>query len=141
VAAEDWWPYSPRSFPTPPFPGYVSGHSTVSAASARMLEHLTGSDRFGVIAHHRAGIYTETACDAATMQARDGRPGAAASLDVVIDLPTFSRTAELAGLSRVLGGYHIQADNAAGLALGRAVADATIATYRAYFAGTAAPRP
>lgn len=43
----------------------------------------------------------------------------------------------MAGLSRVMGGYHIQADNTAGLKLGRSVAKATWATYRAYFDGTA----
>ena len=32
------------------------------------------------------------------------------------------QTAEMAGISRVLGGYHIQSDNIAGLELGRNVA-------------------
>jgi hypothetical protein len=54
-------------------------------------------------------------------------------------LPTFSATAEMAGRSRVLGGYHIQADNKAGLKLGRSVAKATWPVYRAYFDGTARP--
>ena len=36
--------------------------------------------------------------------------------------PTFKEAAEMAGQSRVLGGYHIQAGNDAGLELGRKVA-------------------
>jgi hypothetical protein len=40
---------------------------------------------------------------------------------VIIKLPTFTETANRAGLSRVLGGYHIQSDNLEGLALGRKV--------------------
>lgn len=43
----EWMPYQPPSFPTPPFPEYPSGHSTFSAAGARVLKLWTGSDRFG----------------------------------------------------------------------------------------------
>ncbi len=42
-----WLPYQAVTFPTPPFPDYVSGHSTYSAAAARILELWTGSDHFG----------------------------------------------------------------------------------------------
>ena len=42
-----WLPYQLAAFPTPPFPEYVSGHSTYSAAAAHVLELWTGSDRFG----------------------------------------------------------------------------------------------
>jgi hypothetical protein len=141
VPADRWHPYSPPSFVTPPFPGYVSGHSTVSAACAKMLELFTGSDRLGAIARHRAGMFTEEGCAPADMLAKDGvaAEGAAASAEVTIDLPTFSATAELAGISRVMGGYHIQADNLEGLALGRSVAQHTWSRYQAYFEGTASP--
>jgi hypothetical protein len=44
----------------------------------------------------------------------------------------------MAGLSRLLGGYHIQSDNLEGLRLGRAVADYSWRRYQAYFDGTAA---
>jgi hypothetical protein len=141
VPAERWHPYSPPTFVTPPFPGYVSGHSAVSGAGSRMLELFTGSDRFGAIARHRAGVYTEDGCAPADMLARSGRPatGVPVSAEVVLDLPTFSATAELAGISRVMGGYHIQADNKAGLALGRAVAQHSWGRYQAYFDGAAPP--
>jgi hypothetical protein len=46
-------------------------------------------------------------------------------------LPTFTETANLAGISRVLGGYHIQADNLAGLELGRDVAQTVWKKYLA----------
>ncbi len=38
---------SPSTFITPPFPGYVSGHSCVSGACSKALELFTGSDTFG----------------------------------------------------------------------------------------------
>lgn len=139
IKASEWHPYSPPTFVTPPFPGYPSGHSTVSAASSRMLELFTGSDEFGAYARHRAGMYTEADCTTAQMQAREGKPDASApqSAEVILRMPTFSATAAMAGISRVMGGYHIQADNTEGLALGRKVADYSWKKYTAYFDGSA----
>ncbi len=42
--------------------------------------------------------------------------------EVTLSFPTFTETANMAGLSRVLGGYHIQCENEEGLKLGRNVA-------------------
>ncbi|MFT3692109.1 MAG: vanadium-dependent haloperoxidase [Kofleriaceae bacterium] len=139
IRAEQWKPYSPGTFITPPFPGYVSGHSTVSGACAKMLELFTGGDAFGVYHHHTAGMATEPNATAAAMQAMNGVPavGLPADKHVVIALPTFTATAELAGISRVMGGYHIQTDNVEGLRLGRSVATFAWPRYQAYFAGTA----
>lgn len=36
-AGSTWQPYQAITFVTPPFPGYISGHSTFSAAAARVL--------------------------------------------------------------------------------------------------------
>jgi hypothetical protein len=60
---------------------------------------------------------------------------------VTLTFPTFSQTAEMAGFSRLLGGYHIAADNIAGLNLGRDVADFLFPRVQAYFDGTAVPQP
>jgi hypothetical protein len=139
IAAEDWHPYSPPQFVTPPFPGYVSGHSTVSGACSKMLELFTGSDRYGAYYKHRAGVYTEDGCAAGDMQAKDGVPASIPpeATEIVLRMATFSATAEMAGISRVMGGYHIQSDNVAGLALGRSVATWSWPKYQAYFDGTA----
>ena len=48
---------------------------------------------------------------------------------VTLIFPTFSQTANMAGLSRVLGGYQIQADNVEGLKLGRSVAQVVWSKY------------
>ncbi len=42
--------------------------------------------------------------------------------EVTLLFPTFTETANMAGLSRVVGGYHIQCENEEGLKLGRNVA-------------------
>ena len=140
--ADKWHPYSPDTFVTPPFPGYPSGHSTVSGASSKMLELITGSDKFGAYYKHTAGMYTETGCSAGQMQAHGGKPDASAtSAAVTLMLPTFTSVADMAGISRVLGGYHIQADNIKGLELGRAVATYSWPKYKAYFEGSARTTP
>jgi len=120
IDAAAWHPYSPTTFVTPPFPGYPSGHSTASAAGATMLKLITGSDHFGVVAHRKAGELTEVACG---------------PVPVDLELPTFTATAEMAGISRVMGGYHIEADNVAGLELGRKIANYSWPKYQAYFEG------
>jgi hypothetical protein len=142
VAAEDWHPYSPLTFITPPFPGYPSGHSSVSGACAKMLELFTGNDRFGETEKRTAGALTEPgfACQIIQMMHGKTPPGTPASCDVALKLPTFSATADMAGISRVMGGYHIQTDNVEGLALGRRVAQSIWPKIQAYFDGTATVR-
>lgn len=102
-----WRPYSPDTFLCPPFPSYVSGHSTISGGCAEALKLWSGSDEFGEAVELVAGALTEPENLGET---------------VTLNFPTFTETAEMAGISRVMGGYHIQADNIAGLQLGREVA-------------------
>ncbi|PWE18713.1 haloperoxidase [Marinicauda salina] len=121
LSGSDWMPYSPFEFPTPPFAGYPSGHSTVSAASAATLARFTGSDHFGYSVERMAGSLTE--------------PGH--ETPVTLHFPTFSETAEAAGISRLYGGYHIAADNIEGLEMGRRVSAYVWPTIQSYFDGTA----
>jgi hypothetical protein len=142
VPGESWRPYSPDIFLTPPFPGYPSGHATASGAAARILERMTGSDRFGAVAYQQAGHLTgEARFTSEQMQAIDGKPARAASKLIRLALPTFTATAEMAAMSRLLGGYHIRTDNDEGLILGRRIADHSWPIYEAYFDGTRRARP
>jgi len=139
LPGEQWRPYSPDVFVTPPFPGYPSGHATASGAASRMLELLTGSDRYGAVAIQTAGCMTEPDATPAQMCSRNGKPAAdaPASKEIRISLPTFTATAELAAVSRLWGGYHIRTDNDEGLILGRRIAAYSWPRYRAWFDGTA----
>ena len=60
---------------------------------------------------------------------------------MLLELPSFSAVAEMAGISRVMGGYHPQADNIAALELGRNVANHSWPVYQSYFDGTAKIKP
>src|SRR5437899_6220483 len=55
IDGADWEPYQPGTFVSPPFPEFISGHSTFSAAAAEILKSFTGSDAFGASATVRAG--------------------------------------------------------------------------------------
>lgn len=125
VRAEDWINYSPYYFLCPPFPAYPSGHSTVSGGASTILKLFSGSDWFGFAAPRVPGSITHEPMDE----------------PVLLELPTFTATAEMAGISRVMGGYHIQADNIAALELGRKVAHFSWPRYQACFDGTATVRP
>jgi hypothetical protein len=124
MPAERWHPYSPYVFITPPFPGYTSGHASVSGACAKLLELFTGSDHFGAREVRSCCELTEV---------HEGER-------VALDLPTFSATAEMAAVSRAMGGYHIPVDNNVGLAVGRELAQWSWPRYEAYWNGTASVR-
>jgi hypothetical protein len=124
-SAEEWHPYSPLSFITPPFPGYTSGHATVSGACAKAIALVTGSDEFGFIERRPHCELTEKVSGEI----------------MTLDLKTWSGTAEMAALSRAMGGYHIPVDNDVGLKVGREIADWSWPKYQEYFNGTAKVRP
>lgn len=121
MKAEEWHPYSPNSFITPPFPGYTSGHATVSGACSKIIELFTGSDNYGFVEKRKHCELTEEK----------------AGEEVTLAMPTWSATAEMAALSRALGGYHIPIDNEVGLRVGREIAGWSWPKFRTYFDGTA----
>lgn len=125
MLGEEWRPYSPQSFITPPFPGYTSGHATVSGACAKTIALFTGSDVFGFVERRRH-------CELTEKSAGDM---------MLLELPTWSATAEMAALSRAMGGYHIPIDNNVGLDVGRKLATWSWPKYQEYFDGTAKIRP
>jgi PAP2 superfamily len=121
-----WIPYQPATSPTPPFPEYVSGHSTYSAAAARILALWTGSDHFAYSVTLAAG-------------SSKIEPHLTPSEPVVLKWKTFSEAAEQAGMSRRYGGIHFARADLAGRRLGDLVADRAWTEARAYFGGTAKP--
>jgi membrane-associated phospholipid phosphatase len=80
---------------TPPFPAYVSGHSTFSSAAAAVLIESFGADK----------IRFETTSD--------DLPGVTRKFDNIWN------AALEAGMSRIYGGIHWQFDNVDGLNVGR----------------------
>lgn len=97
IADPNWTPL----IATPPFPEYVSGHSTFSGAASRVLASVFGDN---------------TSFDTTSI----GLPG------VVRSFTSFTQAADEAGMSRVYGGIHFGSANRDGLAMGRAVGQYTV---------------
>ena len=110
IAGEKWAPYNPGSNLTPAFPGYVSGHSTFSAASAAVLQAFTGSDQFGY---------------ATIIPPNFGRvePGVPL-VPTPLSYATFTDAVQQAGLSRLYAGIHFSDDNTIGQGIGYRVGKA-----------------
>jgi hypothetical protein len=119
-----WVPYQLATFPTPPFPDYVSGHSTYSAAAARILQLWTGSDRFESAITFPAG-------------SSKIEPGITPARAITLHWQTFTEAANEAGMSRRYGGIHFRAADLAGRLLGRMVAWQAWSKAQTYFDGTA----
>lgn len=127
LRAQEWMPYQRRTFVTPAFPGYISGHSTFSRAAASVLAELTGSAYFpGGIARFET--------DPGYLVFETG-PSAA----VTLQWATYFDAADQAGQSRLWGGIHVQSDDFDGRRVGAAVGDSVLARVRGYFDGTAVP--
>lgn len=97
---------------TPAHPSYVSGHSTFSATGATILTHFFGNEV--------AFFSTNDPLTGLTQ-----RP-LAFELIMTRRFDNFWHAAQEAGMSRIYGGIHYSFDNTAGLALGRAIAEAVI---------------
>ena len=127
ISGEDWFPYQPTTFPTPPFPEYSSGHSTFSAAGAEILRLFTNSDRFG---------------SSVTLPAGSSRtePGTTPARDLTLSWATFSQAADQAGISRRFGGIHFEQGDLDGRSAGRMVARMAWDKAQSYFDGAAHAR-
>ncbi|HWR15423.1 MAG TPA: vanadium-dependent haloperoxidase [Terriglobales bacterium] len=121
-----WLPYQLATFPTPPFPDYVSGHSTYSAAAAYVLNAWTGSDRFG---------YSVTLPSGSSII----EPGVTPARPITLEWRAFTAAADEAGMSRRYGGIHFRRADLAGRQLGRLVAGKAWTRAPSYFDGTAKP--
>ena len=94
ILGERWWPYQRPSFVTPPFAGYVSGHSTYSRAAAEVLKAFTGSSFFpGGIGEFRAPKDDFLVFEKGPSET------------VVLQWATYADAADQCSLSRIWGGF------------------------------------
>ena len=107
VLAEFWEPYQRPSFVSPPFAGYVSGHSTYSRAAAEVLTAFTGD------AYFPGGIGTFLAPSNEFLVFEDGP-----SVDVELQWATYRDASDECSLSRIYGGIHPYFDDVPGRLMG-----------------------
>lgn len=107
ILAENWWPYQRPTFVTPPFAGYVSGHSTFSRAAAEVLTLLTGDEFFP------GGLGEFEAKKNEFLVFEEGP-----SQDIVLQWATYRDASDQTSLSRIWGGIHPPADDIPGRLIG-----------------------
>lgn len=124
ILAKDWWPYQRPSFVTPPFAGYVSGHSTFSRAAAEVLTLLTGDEYF-------PGGFAEFLAPKDEFLVFEKGP----SVDVRLQWATYRDASDQTSLSRIWGGIHPPVDDVPGRRIGIEVGLDAFSLAEQYFNG------
>lgn len=110
ILAENWWPYQRPTFVTPPFAGYVSGHSTYSRAAAEMMTMLTGDAFFpGGMGEFHAPMNDFLVFEEGPSQ------------DLTLQWATYRDASDQCSLSRIWGGIHPPADDIPGRLIGMVI--------------------
>ncbi len=107
ILGSHWWPYQRPTFVTPPFAGYVSGHSTFSRAAAEVLTLLTGDSFFP------GGMGTFDAVQNEFLVFEEGP-----SETFQLQWATYRDASDQCSLSRIWGGIHPPIDDIGGRLIG-----------------------
>ncbi|MFZ4750845.1 MAG: DUF6851 domain-containing protein [Phycisphaerales bacterium] len=100
VLGTQWMPYQRGNFVTPPFAGYMSGHSTFSRTAAEVLTRMTGSEYF-------PGGMAEYTCNQNQFLVFEDGP----SETFTFQWATYYDAADNSGVSRLYGGIHPDFDD------------------------------
>jgi hypothetical protein len=110
ILAENWWPYQRPTFITPPFAGFISGHSTYSSAAAEVITLLTGDEFFP------GGLGEFVAKKNSYLTFEEGP-----TTEVVLQWARYKDAADQSALSRIWGGIHPPQDDMPGRLIGKRV--------------------
>ena len=126
VLAENWGPYQRPTFVTPPFAGYVSGHSTYSRAAAEVMTALTGDPFF-------PGGMSGFEIERDEFLVFEEGP----SVNLTLQWATYRDASDQCSLSRIWGGIHPPADDIPGRMIGIEVGQDAFAYASNFIDGTA----
>lgn len=124
ILAEDWWPYQRPTFVTPPFAGYISGHSTYSRTAAELLTLFTGDPYF-------PGGKSEFEAPKNEFLVFEDGP----SVDITLEWAKYIDASDQCSLSRIWGGIHPPADDIPGRLIGMELGPDAFYHAREYFNG------
>lgn len=127
ILAEYWWPYQRPTFVSPPFAGYVSGHSTFSRAAAEVLTMMTGDPFF-------PGGVGEFPIKQDSFLVFERGP----SVDMTLQWATYRDASDQTSLSRIWGGIHPPVDDIPGRLIGEQIGIAAFEQARKFFDGEVA---
>lgn len=123
ILAENWYPYQPKTFVTPPYAGFVSAHAAFSHAAAEALTLLTGDPYFpGGLGEFKVRANSDF------LRLEKG-PG----VDVSLQWATYRDAADQASLSRVWAGANAPFDDIPGRLIGAEAGTAAFHLAKIYF--------
>ncbi len=124
ILAENWWPYQRPTFVSPPFAGYVSGHSTYSRAAAELMTLITGDEYF-------PGGMSGFEIKKNDFLVFEEGP----SVDMTLQWATYRDASDQCSLSRIWGGIHPPADDIPGRFIGEKIGPAAFSKANSYISG------
>ncbi|WP_452602745.1 T9SS type A sorting domain-containing protein [Pontimicrobium sp. MEBiC06410] len=122
ILGTHWWSYQRGTFVTPPFAGYLSGHSTFSRAAAEVLTQLTGDAFFP------GGMGTFDVIANEFLVFEDGP-----SESFTLQWATYRDASDQTSLSRIWGGIHPPIDDIKGRQIGAEIGVEAFELAKDYF--------
>ncbi|MDZ4752301.1 MAG: T9SS type A sorting domain-containing protein [Flavobacteriales bacterium] len=116
ILGEEWWTYQSSTFVTPPFPGYMSGHSTYSRTAAEVLTAITGDEYF-------PGGMGEYTSNALTGLIAETGP----TMNIKLQWARYIDASDQCSLSRIFGGLHPPQDDIPGRHIGMVLGPEAVA--------------
>jgi hypothetical protein len=126
ILAGNWWPYQRPTFVSPPFAGYMSGHSTYSRTAAEVLTLITGDPYFP------GGMSNFVAEQNEFLVFEEGP-----SETIIFQWATYRDASDQCSLSRVFGGIHPVQDDIPGRHLGIILGPQAVEKAETYYEGVA----
>ena len=124
ILAENWWPYQRPTFVSPPFAGYISGHSTFSRTAAELMALFTGDEYF-------PGGKSEFEAPMNQFLVFEDGP----SVDLILEWAKYADASDQTSLSRIWGGIHPPADDVPGRLIGMQLGPQAFSYARSFFNG------
>ena len=122
ILAKNWFPYQRPTFVTPPFAGYVSGHSVFSRCAAELMTLMTGDEYFP------GGMSNFVAEQNEFLVFEEGP-----STDIILQWAKYRDASDQTSLSRIWGGIHPPADDIPGRKIGIEIAPEVFTLAESYF--------
>lgn len=110
ILGENWYTFQKKTFVTPPFAGYYSGHSTYSRTAAEIMTLVTGDEYFP------GGMNEFVAVAGQYLLAEDGP-----SETIKLQWAKYKDASDQCSLSRIYGGLHPPQDDIPGRKVGMIV--------------------
>lgn len=122
ILGENWWPWQRPNFVSPPFAGYISGHSTFSSTAAELLETVTGDPFFP----GGMGEFVAEQDEFLHFEIGPSEP-------IILQWATYRDASDQTSLSRIWGGIHPPIDDIPGRFIGMDIGQDALNYANEYF--------